>query len=261
MDKGTPLSSRWMRAFPNTHIYGWSDEAPTSHQIEAQKSKTTDGWGGTHPIFEHIKQVGQAMEKREESTKDKTKKDKATIKKGIKVLAQGNYCDKPWEAIVTDGKGVEAVRENRYGKTKKLGCDLINAQQIMDFMKMSKHPDSLNTLIWCDNTFSKDENKRKACLNNPGKFIKPAVKASCENLYPKEKDKCIKDPALFSKSKILSTLKQINKTEEELAEARKILKDDKAGPGEKNQAVSNHPEYCGGGPCYRRHHNRFPPAV
>ena len=235
MDKGTPLSSRWMRAFPNTHIYGWSNEAPTSHQIEANKNKSADGWGGTHPIFEHIKQIGQA-EKAKQTDAKTQQVNKATIIKGVEVLSQGDYCDKPWESIIKDGTGVEGVRQNKYGKTKKLGCDLINAQQIMDLMTMSKYPDSLDTLIWCEDTFAEDAKKQKACAKNPGNFIKPIIKASCENLYPEEKDKCIKDPALFSKTKTLNTLKEINKTEKELAEARKTLEDDKAGPGEKGQA-------------------------
>ena len=238
MDRGAPLSSRWMRSFPNTHIYGWSNEAPTSHQIKAQKNTNKDGWGGTHPIFEHIKQIGQAEKSREANNKKKTV-DKATIVKGIEALSQGDYCDKPWESIVSDGKGVKGVRQNRYGKTKKLGCDLINAQQMMDLMRMKKYPKSLSTLTWCDNIFAKDEKNRKACLKSPEQFINPVIKASCENLYPKEKAKCIKDPALFSKNKTLSALEQINKTEEELAEARKILESDTANEREKLQATQS----------------------
>ena len=235
MDRGSPLSSRWMRAFPNTHIYGWSDEAPTSHQIKADKNK--DGWGGTHPVFEHIKQIGQAIEAQREETKNKEAIDKQTILTAAEALAQGDYCDNPWESIVTDGIGVEGVRQNKYGKTKELGCDLINAQQIMDLMKMDKHPKSLDTLTWCDNTFAKNEGKRKDCVNNPRKFIKSSVKEVCETLYSQEeKNECIKNPTAFSKNRILDTLKQINKTERELTEARKVLKDDKAGPGEKSQA-------------------------
>ncbi|MCY4513161.1 MAG: hypothetical protein OXB86_05685, partial [Bdellovibrionales bacterium] len=240
MDRGTPLSSRWMRAFPNTNLYGWSDEAPTSHQIKRT-------WKGTHPVFEHIKQIGQTVKAQTKEKEDKKSKaiDKQTILKGVQVLSQGNFCDEPWENIVTDGRGVEGVRQNKYGKTKKLGCDLINAQQIMDLVKMDKYPDSLETSTWCDNTFAKDDSKRQDCLNNPGKFLKTATQKLCENLHSQEKNKCIKNPKLFSKNKILDTLKQINETETQLTEARKTLNSEKATQSQINQARTTIQEIIG----------------
>ena len=237
MDKGTPLSSRWMRSFPNTHIYGWSDEAPTSHQIQST-------WNRTHPVFEHIKKTGQALQAQTPNATTRVA-NKQTILKGVEVIAQGDFCDKPWGTIVTDGRGVEAVRQNRYGKTKKLGCDLINAQQIMDFMKMGKYPDSLETSNWCDNTFAEDNSQRKKCLKNPKKFLKSAVEKLCETVYPWEKTNCKKNPEGFSKNKILNTLRKINETETELTKARKTLKSDTASQSQINQARATIQEIIG----------------
>lgn len=240
MDRGTPLSSRWMRSFPNTHIYGWSDEAPTSHQIKST-------WKGTHPVFEHIKQTGQALQAKTAKTNNKkaTAVHKQTILKGIELIAQGNFCDEPWETIVTDGRGMEAVRQNKYGKTKKLGCDLINAQQVMDFIKMGKYPDSLETSNWCDNTFAEDDSQRKSCLNNPKKFLKSAVEKLCETIHSQEKTNCIKNPERFSKNKILNTLREINETEKELAKARKTLKSQTANQSQINRARATIQEIIG----------------
>ena len=125
LDEGTPLSSRYMRAFPNTNIYGWSDEAPTSHQIETN-------WGKTHPIFTQIKLIGEA-ELAKESNADAKSKDKQTVIKGIEVLARGDYCNEEWKAIM-DGKEdiTEGVKKKNYGQAARLGCDLINAQKALE---------------------------------------------------------------------------------------------------------------------------------
>lgn len=202
MDEGTPLSSRYMRAFPNTHIYGWNDEAPTSHQIGDTSDK---GWKGTHPIFEHIKQIGQAAEA-EEATQNKTQTDKQTILAGVNFLSQGDYCDKPWEAIIADqGKGVEGVRQNKYGKVRELGCDLINAQKAIN-----------------------------------------EAEQVCKNKYPSANEKiaktrkqrqCEQDIIKKEKKKLLKILKAINKTEQTLAKAREILKNKKVGSDKKKEAV------------------------
>ena len=181
LDEGTPLSSRYMRAFPNTNIYGWHDEAPTSHQIK-------DEWGGTHPIFNHIKHIGQANTA---SGSASTETDKDIIIKGINLLAEGDFCDTQWENI-TEQKGVATggVEKKNYGQAAKLGCDLINAQKAMN-------------------------NAKEKCNQDHGK----------PGLTTKAQRNCEQKALREAKNEIMKTLKEINKLEKELAEARKDLTD------------------------------------
>ena len=183
LDEGTPLSSRYMRAFPNTNIYGWSDEAPTSHQIKTK-------WKESHPIFNHIKLIGQAGRSEEEASNQKNN-DKQAVIKGIELLAGGDYCNDEWEAIGGEADTTEGVKKESYGRgAAQLGCDLINAQKAME-----------TAVETCKETHNK---------NNPG-------------IKTRKQRKCEKDTIKKAQEKIIETLQEINKKEATIAKARIAL--------------------------------------
>ena len=189
MDEGTPLSSRYMRAFPNTNLYGWSGEAPTSEQVESQEE---GGWKGTNPVFEHIKQIGRAIQAKENKDKgedegktnpSKISVDRNIVIKGINTLFTGNYCDQ-WSNVTEDNR-TEGAKKNDYGDVKKLGCELINAQKKMDQAKnrnkQEQAREELLTVLRKINAVEKDLEKLRNSLeetqdSQSKKIIKDKIK-------------------------------------------------------------------------------------
>ena len=114
LDEHTPLSSRYMRAFPNTDIYGFAEKAQMA--------------GGDKDVFEHIKKVAQALAAENESIKNISKADQ--FLEALNTLT-AEKCDKKnlgnWEGT--------AVANRKYAVAQKLGCDLINAKQVLNNSK------------------------------------------------------------------------------------------------------------------------------
>ena len=117
LDEYTSLSSRFMRPFPNTHVYGFGDAAGFAQ--------------GDEDIFSHIIAVGKAV------TQNQEEAVAHDFLEGLKKIT-GDVCqgDK-WKG--------EAVAENKaqYEKAKQLGCDLITAKQkIEDALDVLSDPET-----------------------------------------------------------------------------------------------------------------------
>ena len=123
LDKNTPLSSRYLRAFPNTQIYGFNGAAPTGSSEANQK-------GNQSLIADHLSKIGKAL--KAEKRLQKHQQNQTNIQNGIDALTL-EYCDEDrieaWENINSQ---TEAIENQNYTQAKKLGCDLILAKQILD---------------------------------------------------------------------------------------------------------------------------------
>ena len=113
LDEYTPLSSRYMRIFPNTHLYGYDYAAPGGDQA------------GSHPVLSHVAQLGRALASEGDGTSEEE-----NISRGIDVLSNED-CDeksiKAWE-----GRGKVGIPNNEaYTKIRELGCELVNAQKTL----------------------------------------------------------------------------------------------------------------------------------
>lgn len=130
LDEFTPLSSRYLRMFPSSQIYGFNHAAPESLQdLEADL------------IYKHITKMSNALKVEQDNTEEqsKTEKEKAIIKRGLNAILSGDYCDdNPWEH---DGKesDVNSVHDNaraiEYGyddDIREMGCALINGKRDLE---------------------------------------------------------------------------------------------------------------------------------
>ena len=125
MDEFSPLSSRYLRAFPKTKIYGFENAAPESNDTSDDKI-----------IKNHIKDLTAAIAREEKSQKKNYKTMSA-----IEVLFSGDtdYCDdslEAWESRYT--KNAAAVENQDFKDVYKLGCDFIKQKQILDDPNSSK---------------------------------------------------------------------------------------------------------------------------
>ena len=122
LDKNTPLSSRYLRAFPNTQIYGFNGVAPEGHQS-----------GNFSFIAKHLSNIGTALKAQKKflGHNETVKK----IKLGLTALTD-ELCDqdriKAWETTGDSLKlKTEAIEQLNYKMAEKLGCDLILAKQVL----------------------------------------------------------------------------------------------------------------------------------
>ena len=110
LDEHTPLSSRYMRAFPNTSIYGF-------------RSKGGTGAGGGD-IFKHILKVAKALRS------DPPEQTLATDEflKGLGTITADECADDS-----DNDKWPSAVIRNEYQlPARRLGCNLINNKKVLD---------------------------------------------------------------------------------------------------------------------------------
>ena len=119
LDEFSPLSSRYLRAFSNTKIYGFNNAAPT----QAQKTDAA-------LIKSHIVKLTAAIKKEEDSQKQ----NYATIS-AIEVLFSGDtdYCDESkevWEDLYDDNSYV--IENQDFKDVYKLGCKLMKQKQILN---------------------------------------------------------------------------------------------------------------------------------
>ena len=111
LDEHTPLSSRYMRAFPNTSIYGFAKKAGES--------------AGHRDILKHISNVAKALAAEDETIKKLSKADQFV--EALNTLT-AEECD---EKSLSNWKGA-AVANKDYSLARKLGCDLVNAKQVLN---------------------------------------------------------------------------------------------------------------------------------
>ena len=126
LDKNTPFSSRYLRSFPNTQIYGFNGPAPTG-------SKGEDQVGNISFIANHLTAMGEAFEVENSKHTEPVQSD---IELGLEILT-ADPCKAVdiWNELGEnrrDGIKLEAIKNKKYEEAKKLGCDLILAKQVLD---------------------------------------------------------------------------------------------------------------------------------
>ena len=127
LDKNTPLSSRYLRAFPNTQIYGFNGATP-------EGTSESNQVGSRSFIANHLSLIGQAL--KDEENYLGQEEDIADIKLGLTALFS-DICDEDrisaWEEVGNpSGLQSEAIENQNYEMAQKLGCDLILAKQVLD---------------------------------------------------------------------------------------------------------------------------------
>ena len=123
LDKNTPLSSRYLRMFPHTQIYGYNGSAPTGDQ------KYQDSY-----IVNHLSLIGQALQVEEDKNKENQTIDH--IKRALPAIVLFDPCDdvimSTWEEA-TKGRAVtEAIENQDYNRAYRLGCNLTLAKQLLN---------------------------------------------------------------------------------------------------------------------------------
>ena len=120
LDKHTPLSSRYLRMFPSTAIFGFNGSAPANKKRE-----------GRSFIYDHMVNLAEALKNEEEE--QKTEKAIEKFKRGMNALFEDPCADDrkaAWGQVW--GVGPEAAEKKDYEEARKLGCDLIEAKQVLD---------------------------------------------------------------------------------------------------------------------------------
>jgi len=123
LDKNTPLSSRYLRAFSNTQIYGFNGAAPEGDQT-----------GNASFILDHLSNLGRALKTEQKYLEQQA--DIEDLKLGLVALTS-DPCDEDrieaWEKIEnSQGLKLEAIENQNYKEAEKLGCDLILAKKVLD---------------------------------------------------------------------------------------------------------------------------------
>ena len=160
LDKNTPLSSRYLRMFPNTKIFGFNGATPVGDEGGNSNQKGTRSF-----IAEHLSHLGQALNAEEDEAQELSNKE--NIQLGLKAIFSQEYCDEQIEAWEKVGKksGLqpEAI-ENLYYEEYKLGCDLTLAKQLLD------NPDSQEARIALAQKI-KDSGYEQELLNLANKIL------------------------------------------------------------------------------------------
>ena len=188
LDENTPLSSRYLRMFPHTQIYGFNGAAPAGTETK----KSSDQVGSQSFIYEHLKNLGQAL---------KAEKDKVSdFKKGLQAMFFDEFCNpekiEAWEEV-TKQADLQGIEHQDYKRAYKLGCDLILAKQVLDQPRSKEKAKALAERILDDPGYKDKKNILELAneiLKNPG-----SGKA-----------------AELAKLSLLKTLKTINEEDKEL---------------------------------------------
>ena len=126
LDQNTNLSSRYLRMFPETQIYGFVGPAPA---VDGGSDGKQDQVGGQSWIYNHLIHLSQAIP----ADSMPWLRD---FKRGLSALFRDDYCDEEallsWQEPTTSGGETRAVGHYEYGLARKLGCDLILAKQVLD---------------------------------------------------------------------------------------------------------------------------------
>ena len=117
LDEHTPLNSRYLRAFPNTNIFGFSGTAKLAK--------------GYDDIFKHISQVGNALAEEDRVLAEASTEDKFIA--GLKAITSEDcsHALDEWNDLHGTTE-TEAVKNKDYTEARRLGCELINQKQILD---------------------------------------------------------------------------------------------------------------------------------
>jgi len=127
LDQNTPLSSRYLRAFPNTQIYGFNGAAPLGETENNQR-------GNQSFIVNHLSYLGQALKAEERLLEQNENVENLEL--GLIALTSDPCAEnriEAWEQIgQSSGVRPESIENQSYEMAEKLGCDLILAKQVLD---------------------------------------------------------------------------------------------------------------------------------
>ncbi|MCZ0931955.1 MAG: hypothetical protein OXJ52_02245, partial [Oligoflexia bacterium] len=138
LDKNTPLSSRYLRMFPQTQIYGFNGAAPEG----AKKGRAS-------LIANHLSLIGSALQAEKNQNERARKTDR--IKQALSAILSSDPCDdeklEAWENAGWESLKTEAIEQQDYKKAYSLGCSLTLAKQILDNPYSEKNQKALAEYI------------------------------------------------------------------------------------------------------------------
>ena len=193
LDEYSPLSSRYLRMFPNTQIYGFNGSAPSGSATENQVGEQSF-------IFEHLANLGKALKSEQKANQARTDIDRA-----LQTLFSEDPCNEEsleaWEAV-SEQANFQAVENQDYKIAKKLGCDLILAKQVLDDPSSLEAQKDLAEQILKDSKHTKNRALEIAneILNSKGDHSKKAIR--------------------LAKLSLVQTLKEVNKADEGITEGK-----------------------------------------
>lgn len=197
LDEHTPLSSRYMRAFPNAHIYGFSEDAGLGQ--------------GDEDIAKHIAKVLGALD-----ADGKIKEEFKNTEKFVEALSKitADECDGGKWA----GGGKEFVKkdEEKHKKARDLGCQLINAKQVLSGEKEGDKGEAKKSIKEALKEIAGDKNLSHLLINNITETLQFAEKEMDDEAFLSEMKGILKSgkfkTALKEKidSPILPSLRKID---------------------------------------------------
>ena len=194
LDENTPLSSRYLRMFPQTQIYGFNGASPAG----AKK-------GNYSFIYKHLTQLGIAL-KKEEKYSETTN----NFYRGLQAMFYDDFCDpekiSAWEGINYGDLNLKAVEHQDYKKAYQWGCDLILAKQVLDDPHSTEAQQALARQIINDPKYKAEPKKYKDILNLANKILTQPNSA---------------DAVALAKQSVLSTLKAIHSADRNVQEKDK----------------------------------------
>ena len=209
LDENTPLSSRYLRMFPDTQIYGFNGAAPLGTQKGTQSF-----------IYNHLTNLEKAL-----SAEEKWNDTLRDFEKGFKVLFSDDPCDpEAWEKLSEQKQAkFKAIENQDYKKAYKLSCDLILAKQVLD------NPNSTEAQRALANKIIQDSKEAQEIVKNS--MSTPAQKDWARKII-KNNEKILdlankvlnnsnsKEAIKLAKASILNTLKTINEADQGIAEEK-----------------------------------------
>ena len=193
LDQNTPLSSRYLRMFPNTKVYGFNGATPLGEEGKNQTGKRSF-------IAEHLSHLGQALNA--EEAQAETLNQVKTIERGLKAIFSQEYCDEQqeaWEKVGQEsGLKPEAIENLNYELAYQLGCDLTLAKQLLDNPESREARQALAKKIKKSGYTGEVLNLANKILNNPdSKNL--AIKLA-KQLINKTLDKILKEDSKFGRT-------------------------------------------------------------
>ena len=188
LDRHTPLSSRYLRSFPNAQVYGFSNKAPSE---ENKAMVTKEGKRAYWNLIQnHIRKLGSHIRKLNLAIEADIEVNKkiSDIEVGIKAISSMSNPCSPLDIAIQNksaeiwnqesGSGNSASHGNK--ATRKIGCDLVNAKKDLE-----KNPTSKEAKRKILEALKQIESKEQYhhLFNNIFETYKLAHKSSDDNFF------------------------------------------------------------------------------
>lgn len=185
LDKHTPLSSRYLRMFPKTQIYGFNGSAPTGEQKRNQSF-----------IFSHLTALGKGL-------RDDPETVKTDFQLGLDALSN-DPCDpkarSAWETVARGQASAKAIANKDYKQAHKWGCDLILAKKALDNPNFPENQRALAQQI----------------LNDPQYRTNDEILALANSILKGNTTQELSEATIrLAKTAIIQTLKAVNKADKD----------------------------------------------